>query len=154
MRTQERAPLFLFKIIFRHCTRDVSHWLSCTLTTSKILSKIKNKAEILNFYLPESMISKRIGHLLCSATLIHWTPWMFLLLNRFLCSSLVSKSFAHKEVRVQDREASLSCPRFISTRSTSFDGVVPLKLRSLFFTSRFPGKSVVSHRNGLWKLDH
>lgn len=51
-RIEEHAPsYFLFKIIFRYCTRDVSHWLSCTPTTSKIISKIKNKVDILNFYL-------------------------------------------------------------------------------------------------------
>ena len=83
-------------------------------------------------FLPQSMISKRRGHLLCSANLIHWTPWMFLLVIRWLCSLIFSKSFAHKEVRAQDREASLSCPHFISTPSTSFDGVFPLKFRSLF----------------------
>lgn len=124
-------PLFCFlKLFFIIVHAMCLIGLAAHLLHPKYYLKLKIR-RIFKF-LPESMISKRRGHLLCSANLIHWTPWMFLPLILFLCSLIFSTSFAHKEVRAQGREASLSCPRFISTPSTSFDGVFPLKLRSLF----------------------
>lgn len=79
-RIEEHAPsYFLFKIIFRYCTRDVSHWLSCTPTTSKIISKIKNKVDILNFYLNQWFRKEEDTYYVLLTWFIELREWFFYL---------------------------------------------------------------------------